>query len=208
MAVGKLAKSVMGLADEFMEGAAKGIGDAGTIKASVNKMKSNMTKGQVQRLSKALNKTDDAAKAVSKSQAYMKNTRNAVVNTIKQTANNSPEAQRVLKMKNAMPLNPARKANLVGFGKTDRIAGIQNATLMNRVGDAVGGGFKDTYTGLKSGRGLARSLSDAYMDGDKLRGGRAIGTFMAASAAGRIATGGGLYKDRNGSTNIIGVPFI
>lgn len=206
MAVGKLAKSVMGLADEFMEGAAKGIGDAGTIKASVNKMKSNMTKGQIKKLKAFGNSAGDAAKAVSRSQAYTKSTKTAAANAFKQ-AGKDDLAKKVSNMK-GMPITKAQKSGLTGFGKADRVAGIQNATLMNKVGDAVAGGFKDTYTGLKSGRGLSRSLSDAYMDGDKLRGGRVVGSFMAASAGARIATGGGLYKDRNGSTNIIGVPFI
>jgi hypothetical protein len=31
---------------------------------------------------------------------------------------------------------------------------------------------------------------------------------MAVSAAGRVATGGGLYKDRYGNRNLIGVPFL
>ena len=34
------------------------------------------------------------------------------------------------------------------------------------------------------------------------------GSVVAASAAGRVATGGGLYRDKDGNTNIIGVPFI
>jgi hypothetical protein len=37
---------------------------------------------------------------------------------------------------------------------------------------------------------------------------RAAGTFMTASAGARIASGGGLYKDRYGNPNLIGVPFI
>ena len=208
MAVGSIANKVLGLADEFMEGAVRGIGEAGSIKASVNRVKSNMTKGQVKALKKFGSSADDAAKAVSKSQTIMKNTRQNAVNMIKMSGDDSLSAQRILNMKNSMPLNPARKNHLRGFGKADRISGVQNPTIMNKVGDAVAGGFKDTYTGLKSGKGLGQALSDAYMDGDKLRTGRAVGTFVGASAAARIATGGGLYKDRNGSTNIIGLPFI
>lgn len=34
------------------------------------------------------------------------------------------------------------------------------------------------------------------------------GSFIGASAAYRVASGGGLYKDKNGNANIIGVPFI
>jgi hypothetical protein len=51
MAIVDIAKKMLGFADEFMEGASKGIGDAGSIKASVNKISSNkfssnMTKAQ------------------------------------------------------------------------------------------------------------------------------------------------------------------
>ena len=47
MSVGAIAKKMLGYADEFMEGASKGIGDAGAIKMSVNKMASNMTGSQL-----------------------------------------------------------------------------------------------------------------------------------------------------------------
>lgn len=149
MAVGKLAKSVLGLADEFMEGASKGIGDAGRIKSSVTKMASNKTKSQLKYAKKGV---------------------------IKETVKN--------------------------------VSGIQNPTLMNKVGDAMVGGIRDAKEGIKAGQGISQALATGYMQGDKLRMDRVAGTFVGASAAARLATGGGLYKDRNGSTNIIGLPFI
>jgi hypothetical protein len=207
MAVGSIASKMLGFADEVMEGFAKGIGDAGTIKASVNKMRSNMTTKQVKNLSKVLNKnTDDTAKAISKGQAYFKNTRQAAANAARQ-AGDSQSAQRIMKMQ-GMRVMPGNKAGMTGIGKVDRVAGISAPTFGNRLGDAVGGGIKDTITGMKNGRGFGNALNDAYTQGDKLRMDRVAGTFFAATAAGRVATGGGLYKDRNGSTNIIGIPFI
>lgn len=149
MAVGKLAKSVLGLADEFMEGASKGIGDAGRIKSSVTKMASNKTKSQ---------------------------------------------------------LKYAKKGVIKGTVKN--VSGIQNPTLMNKVGDAMVGGIRDAKEGIKAGQGISQALATGYMQGDKLRMDRVAGTFVGASAAARLATGGGLYKDRNGSTNVIGLPFI
>ncbi len=146
MAVGKIAKKMLGFADEFMEGAAKGIGDAGTIK-QVNKIVSNMTPGQ---------------------QKFVMQT------------------------------------------GTRRAAGIMNPTVANRVGDAVVGGFKDTYTSLKSGETVSKALTDAFVDPmtGKTRMDRVAGAFFGTTAAARIGTGGGLYKDRNGGTNIIGLPFL
>lgn len=38
--------------------------------------------------------------------------------------------------------------------------------------------------------------------------GKIAGSFIGAAAAGRIASGGGVYKDGNGNTNLIGVPFV
>ena len=42
-----------------------------------------------------------------------------------------------------------------------------------------------------------------YWDARKIFGG-----MLGVSAAGRIASGGGIYKDSNGNTDIIGIPFI
>lgn len=38
--------------------------------------------------------------------------------------------------------------------------------------------------------------------------GAIAGSYIAASAVGRVATGGGLTRDRNGNSNIIGIPFV
>lgn len=38
--------------------------------------------------------------------------------------------------------------------------------------------------------------------------GRIAGSVIGASAATRIVTGGGVYKDKNGNTNVIGIPFV
>ena len=34
------------------------------------------------------------------------------------------------------------------------------------------------------------------------------GSFLGAAVAGRVLTGGGVYKDGNGNTNIVGLPFV
>lgn len=206
MAVGSIAKKMLGFADEIAEGFSKGIGDAGTIRASVNKISSNMTPRQAKFLKTFGKNTDDAAKAVSRSQAYYKGTKNAAANAFKQMGKDDL-AKKVVDMK-GMPITKAQRTASLNGVKIDRVAGIKNPTLGNRIGDAVGGGIKDTYTGIKAGQSFSQALSGAYMNGDKLRMDRVAGTFVGASAAARVATGGGLYKDRNGSTNIIGLPFI
>ena len=206
MAVGSIAKKMLGYADELMEGAYRGIGDAGSIKASVNKVSSNMSKAQKKKLAKFGASASEATKRVSSAQAYFKNTKNAAVN-VASKAGNSAEVKRISAAK-GFKYTDNLKQNLRPAPSFNRVKGIENPTLGNRLGDALGGGFKDTYTALKSGGGLGRSLNAAYMNGDKLRMDRVAGGFVTASAAARIATGGGLYKDRNGGTNIIGLPFI
>ena len=207
MAVGSIAKKMLGFADEIAEGFSKGIGDAGTIRASVNKISSNMTPRQAKFLkSFGKNNAGDAAKAVARSQAYTKNTKNAAANAFKQMGKD--DLAKTVMSKKGMPITKAQRTASLNGVKIDRVAGIKNPTLGNRIGDAVGGGIKDTYTGIKAGQSFSQALSGAYMNGDKLRMDRVAGTFVGASAAARVATGGGLYKDRNGSTNIIGLPFI
>lgn len=207
MAVGSIAKKMLGFADEIAEGFSKGIGDAGTIKASVNKISSNMTPKQAKFLKNfGKNNAGNAAKAVSRSQAYTKSTKQAAANAFKQIGQD--DLAKTVMNKKGMPITRAQRMASLNKTKVDRVAGIKNPTLGNRIGDAVGGGIKDTYTGIKAGQGFGEALSGAYMNGDKLRMDRVAGTFIGASTAARVATGGGLYKDRNGSTNIIGLPFI
>ena len=38
--------------------------------------------------------------------------------------------------------------------------------------------------------------------------GKIAGSYIGASAAGRVLSGGGAYKDGRGNTNLIGVPFV
>lgn len=42
----------------------------------------------------------------------------------------------------------------------------------------------------------------------RLSGKKVAAGFIGASAFGRLASGGGIYKDADGNTDIIGVPFI
>lgn len=77
------------------------------------------------------------------------------------------------------------------------------------VKDTFIGGISDSYNNYQSGMGIMESISKAHQNADgSLNVRRTAGTFMAASAAARVASGGGLYKDRYGNPNLIGVPFI
>jgi len=50
---------------------------------------------------------------------------------------------------------------------------------------------------------LAEQLNKADWDTGKI-----AGAYIGTAALGRIASGGGLYRDKAGNTNLIGVPFV
>ena len=52
------------------------------------------------------------------------------------------------------------------------------------------------------------AIKKGHMTGDKVDMKKVAGTYVAASVAGRVATGGGLYRDKDGNVNLPGIPFI
>jgi hypothetical protein len=84
---------------------------------------------------------------------------------------------------------------------------------INNVYDFFSKGFRDVASNLKregAEGGLTNAIKDAYYDKEakSLKYGSIAGSYLGISAGYRLASGGGLYKDKNGNTNIIGVPFI
>ena len=57
-------------------------------------------------------------------------------------------------------------------------------------------------------RALKAGFTKTVNGESKVRMDRVAGAAVSASAVGRVATGGGLYRDRYGRTNIPGLPFI
>lgn len=79
----------------------------------------------------------------------------------------------------------------------------------NQAKDFFLGGSIDSYKNYKSGMGIIDSVAKAHQNEDgSVNMMKAAGTFMTMSAAARVASGGGVYKDRYGNPNLIGVPFI
>ena len=71
------------------------------------------------------------------------------------------------------------------------------------------GGIPRTFANMRQGMGAMDALNVAHRGAEGgLAWGSIAGSYLTAATAGRIATGGGLYKDRHGRTNIVGVPFI
>ena len=76
------------------------------------------------------------------------------------------------------------------------------------------GGVHGTYVNMKkSDMGFMDAVKTAHQKtNDKgetvMNWGAVAGSAMTAGAAMRVASGGGLYRDENGNTDVIGVPFI
>ena len=101
-----------------------------------------------------------------------------------------------------------------GEGVGDRVIGnaLANNSKAYKIGDALGGGARDAYRSYKKKGDINTALKAGFtktVNGEsKVRMDRVAGAAVSASAVGRVATGGGLYRDRYGRTNIPGLPFI
>lgn len=101
-------------------------------------------------------------------------------------------------------------------GATKKFLGIGLEKLhtnkaINTAFDVAVASGKDVYDVIKrglDGEDLGEVVKSIYKEGDNWNTGRIAGSYLAASSAARIATGGGLTRDRNGNNNIIGIPGI
>ncbi len=88
---------------------------------------------------------------------------------------------------------------------------IQNnfGQFKEKTSDIFFGGIKDTYKGFQETGDFMGSMKNAFSNADgTLNAARIGGAAMTTMAAGRVLTGGGIYKDRYGNNNLIGVPFL
>ena len=95
--------------------------------------------------------------------------------------------------------------------KMNNVKKINNGMKANaaqNIGDFLGGGTRETIKNMKNGDSFGKAIKNAHTKNGKIDMKRVAGTYVAASATGRIVSGGGLTKDKNGNNNIIGIPFI
>ena len=101
-----------------------------------------------------------------------------------------------------------------GFGIEDKLIGRQLAkqNLGYQIGDMIGGGVRSAMRSKKGGHDIQTALASGFtrkVGGEsQIDLGRVAGAAFGVSVAGRIATGGGTYRDRYGRINVPGVPFI
>lgn len=90
------------------------------------------------------------------------------------------------------------ESNKAFFNVVDNVTGLPSFAK-----EMVGGSHNLGAAARKAGYTYANKAGKEALNYKKI-----AGAYIGASTAGRIATGGGLYKDRAGNTNVIGLPFI
>jgi hypothetical protein len=93
---------------------------------------------------------------------------------------------------------------LYKFGGT-KVGNYLGANVAAMVATGRGNVFRGAGTWLGRSMGANGVLTNSTFLQKAARVGAVYG---AASAAGRLASGGGLMRDKNGNFNVIGVPFI
>ena len=88
---------------------------------------------------------------------------------------------------------------------------LHSNQAINKAFNVLGNGAIDCYNvaakSLNSGN-ITEAVVDTFKQNGKWDVGRIAGAGFVAGAGMRVATGGGLYRDNNGSQDIIGIPFI
>ena len=119
----------------------------------------------------------------------------------------------------------ANKAGMEALDKSSRkaaqkelesSAGKMGAKVGNKaMNNTMTTGIAKTIYNMDGGMKFKQAIRSAHsIADDTVQGGTRLskrkiaGTVATASIAGRVATGGGLYRDRYGNVNVPGVPFI
>lgn len=94
--------------------------------------------------------------------------------------------------------------------KLSKGEGVLNANKAINVLDNFFGVPQAAYK-MMQGDGFKKAVETTFKH-DNGKGGlnvaKIAGSYIGVSAAGRVLSGGGVYKDNRGQSNLIGVPFV
>lgn len=89
---------------------------------------------------------------------------------------------------------------------------LSNIEAAKGMFDGIGNVLTKTVKSDGTKEGIMDAVIRAHHKGNSMKNGisaaRVAGSVFGVSTAYRIASGGGLYKDKNGNTNVVGIPFI
>lgn len=163
-------------------------------------LKSNMTKQQIKKIGKE--GMEKAATGVAKQVLELSGGKAAV----KAYDGTVKKAMTGIAKKG---LDPAAKKALEKTVKSNILdSHIAKNSLAYKVGDAIGGGIRDTARSLKHNKGIGTALQAGFTKNGQVRMDRVAGAAFGVGLAGRAVSGGGLYRDKYGRVNLPGIPFI
>ena len=103
--------------------------------------------------------------------------------------------------------------DVIEYAKKAATNKLESNKAINPIGNFTGtleaaGKFFAGNEGL--GEALKSTFANVNKEGkvESWKHGKIAGSYLGAAAAGRVLTGGGVYKDGNGNTNLVGVPFV
>ena len=185
-------------------------------------LKSNMTKQQIKEAGER--GVRDAIKTAAK-----KDLGEETFNKIMNSQVSKVEKNLLKKGVGTVAREAKMRGGAFGSGIEDKLIGKQLAkqNLGYQIGDMIGGGVRSAERTKKGGHDIKTALSSGFTKkvGGEIKDigngkfarvggesqinlGRVAGAAFGASVAGRVVTGGGLYRDRYGRVNVPGVPFI
>lgn len=98
---------------------------------------------------------------------------------------------------------------------------LSGNAAVNSIGKVAGGmvqsgsrpfaerGIHGTVRGMSKGLGLPEAAKQAFTkQNGNVNWGTVAGSYIGVSAGYRAMSGGGAYRDKNGNTNIAGIPFV
>lgn len=163
-------------------------------------LKSNMTKEQVKKMSKE--GMEKAALGITKQAIEM----GAGKGAIKAYKKDVGKAMKGIAKKGLDPSAQKALQNTVKSSILDNH--LAKNSLGYKIGDAIGGGVRDTVRSLKGGNSISTALGAGFTKNGQVNMSRVAGAAFGAGVAGRAISGGGLYRDKYGRVNLPGVPFI
>ena len=111
------------------------------------------------------------------------------------------------------PIKKIGEATKAAFKDTTDARIYKNEKLANKLGYEMKDGRLVKENGDPATISNRDRLESMYRNDDgswnkTAIGGTIAGGYMGVSAAGRVASGGGLYRDSDGNFDLIGIPFI
>lgn len=111
------------------------------------------------------------------------------------------------------PIKKIGEATKAAFKDTTDARIYKNEKLANKLGYKMDNGRLVKENGDPATISNRDRLESMYRNDDgswnkTAIGGTIAGGYMGVSAAGRVASGGGLYRDSDGNFDLIGIPFI